>query len=131
MFPLGQRKISKGTKSGRHLLQRCLLEPINLSVSASKTRVDLKLCKVHKSSDDRKCKTEFGKKKNFREQQDIPQYRPMSSQRQRKPCVNHSEIFIKPCYTQANERNQRAKNLSQRYYRKDRFFNKKQKFKGH
>lgn len=45
------------------MLQRCLLEPINLYGSASKMKVDLKPWKVHKSSDDRKCKTEFGKKK--------------------------------------------------------------------
>jgi len=63
------------------VLQRCLLDPIHLYFSASKTRVGLKHWKVHKISDDRKCKTEFGKKKYFRKQQHISKYRPKSSQR--------------------------------------------------
>ena len=61
------------------VLQRCLLEPINFYVSASKTKVDLKHWKVHKSSDDRKCITEFGKKKYFRKQQYTSKYRSKSS----------------------------------------------------
>lgn len=61
------------------VLHRYLLEPINLYLSASKIKVALKHWKIHKSSDDRKCKTEFGKKKYFRKQQYISKYRPKSS----------------------------------------------------
>lgn len=61
------------------MLQTCLLEPINSYVSASKRKADLKHWKVHKSSDDRKCKTGFGRKKYFRKQQYTSKYRPKSS----------------------------------------------------
>lgn len=50
------------------MLQGCLLELINLHVSTSKMKADLKHWKVDKSSDDRKCKAEFGREKYFRKQ---------------------------------------------------------------
>lgn len=60
-------------------LQRCLVESRSLYVSVSKMKIDFKHRKVHKNLHDRKCKTDFGKKKYFRKQQYISKHKPKSS----------------------------------------------------
>lgn len=50
-------------------LKRRSVESYHLFVSVFKMKIDFKHWKVHKKIHDRKCKTDFGKKKNFRKQQ--------------------------------------------------------------
>lgn len=113
-------------------LQRCSVESCHLYVSVSKMKIDFKHWKVHKNLQDRKCKTDSGKKKYFRKQQYTSKHKPKHIIVQRKLCINQSEVFIKTQCTQANECNQKAKTiLFQRSQERWIFIKKPQNLKRH